>query len=141
MTEIIVIFALTLITLSIIFLDITKRLNLLHKILMYIYFIFAPHIVALGYFLIQHTKFGQDNDICKWIILTEIIIFILYIFIKVNIIPNNKKQIVNLRLRIALGGRSLVLYGLYTAFFPNYYIFNRKYDNAKISNSRTHISN
>lgn len=116
MTEIIVIFALTLIMLSTIFLDITKRLNLLHKILMYIYFIFAPHIVVLGYFLIQHTKFGQDNDICKWIILTEIIIFILYIFIKVNIIPNNKKQIVNLRLRIMLGGRSLVLYGLYTAF-------------------------
>lgn len=80
-------FVLMLIVISIIGLDITKKLNLLHKGFMYIFFIFAPHIVLIGYFLCERTKFGQDNSICKWIILTEMILFTFYLFIKVNISP------------------------------------------------------
>lgn len=111
----IITFALIIIVISIIGLDITKKLNLIHKGFMYIYFIFAPHIVLLGYIFGERTKFIQDNSICKWIILTGMIIFTFYIGIKVNIAPHTKKQIVNLRLRLMLGGRRIVLYGLYTA--------------------------
>ncbi|WP_238916776.1 triacylglycerol lipase [Clostridium sp. YIM B02555] len=116
MVAVIITFALMLIVISVIGLDITKKLNLLHKGFMCLYFIFAPHIVLLGYFFSERTQFGQDNSICKWIILTEMIIFILYLWMKVNVAPHTKKQIVNLRLRVMLGGRRIVLYGLYTTF-------------------------
>lgn len=112
----IITFVLMLIVISIIGLDVAKKLNLLHKGFMYFYFVFAPHIVLIGYFLCERTKFGQDNSICKWIILMEMIIFTIYLFIKVNIAPHTKKQIVNIRLRVMLGGRRIVLYGMYTAF-------------------------
>ena len=112
----IITFALTLIVISTIWLDIAKKLNLLNKGFMYIFFVFTPHIVLLGYFFSERTKFGQDNFIYKWIILMEMIVFTFYLLIKVNIAPHTKKQIVNLRLRVMLGGRRIVLYGLYTAF-------------------------
>ncbi|WP_243156199.1 hypothetical protein [Clostridium sp. C2-6-12] len=92
MIAVILTLALMLILLSIIGLDITKKLDLLHKGFMYIYFVFAPNIVLLGYLFSERTKFGQDNPICKWIILMEMIIFTFYILIKVNISPHTKKQ-------------------------------------------------
>ena len=116
MIAVIITFVLTLILISIIFLHINKKVTLLHKSFMLMYFIFAPHIVLLGYFFSEGTKFGQDKIICKWIVLIEIILLTFYVFIKVNIVPNTKKQIVNIRLRVMLGGRSLVHYGLYVAF-------------------------
>ena len=115
----IITFALVILIISILCLDISKKISLLHKSFMSIYFIFAPHIVLLGYFFSERTKFGQDKVICKWIILVEIILFTFYIWIKVNIVPYTKKQIVNIRLRVMLGGRSLVLYGLYVALFKS----------------------
>jgi len=116
MIAFVITFVLLIIVISSICLDITRKISLLHKSFMSIYFIFAPHIVLLGYFFSERTKFGQDKVICKWIILIEIILLASYIWIKVNIVPHSKKQIVNLRLRVMLGGRSLVLYGLYVAF-------------------------
>lgn len=112
----IITFALTIIVISIICFDISKKIFLLHKSFMSIYLIFAPHIVLLGYFFSEYAKLGQDKVISKWIILIEVILFTFYIWIKVNIVPHIKKQIVNIRLRVMLGGRSLVLYGLYVAF-------------------------
>lgn len=112
----IITFALTLIIISIICLDINKKINLLHKSFMHMYFVFAPHIFLLGYFFSECTKFGQDKVICKWIILAEVILFTFYIWIKVNIVPHAKNQIVNIRLRVMFGGRSIILYGLYVAF-------------------------
>jgi triacylglycerol lipase len=46
----------------------------------------------------------------------EIALFALYVWIKLNIIPYCKKQIVNIRLKIMFGGRCLVLYGLFALF-------------------------
>lgn len=116
MTAVIITIALTIIVITIICLDLIKKLPLLHKNFMYVYFIFAPHIVLFGYFFSEFTKFGQDNVICKWIILMEIVVFTFYLWLKVNVIPHSKKQIVNLRLSVMLGGRRIVLYGLYAAF-------------------------
>lgn len=112
----IITFSLTLIVIGIICLDINKKVNLLHKSFMHMYFIFAPHIVLLGYLFSERTKFGQDKVLCKWIVLADMIVFFFYLWMKVNIVPHTKKQIVNIRLRVMLGGRSIVLYGLYVAF-------------------------
>ncbi|MBZ9617644.1 hypothetical protein [Clostridium estertheticum] len=112
----ITIFVLAILIISIICLDISNKVHILNKKFMSIYLIFAPHVFLLGYFFIEHTKFGQDQVICKWIILIQIILFVFYIWLKVNIAPNTKKQIVNIRLKVMIGGKRLVLYGLYVAF-------------------------
>lgn len=80
---------------------------------MWIFFAFAPHIVLCCYFFSKRTKFGQTNVIAKWFILAEIIIFTVYMWIKTNIRPDNKNKIENIRLRVMLGGRRLVSYGIY----------------------------
>jgi len=82
---------------------------------MNIYFVFVPHIVLLVHLFNHHTKLGRDNVIFKWIILAQIIFLATYIWLKINIAPNTKKQIVNIRLRLLIGGRRLVFYGLYVA--------------------------
>ncbi len=115
MTAFIITFALAILLVSMVSLDISKKIHLLHKSFMNIYFIFAPHIVLLGYLFSKHTKFGQNNLIFKWVIITLITLFFLYIWFKINIVPNTKKQIVKIRLRIILGGRRLIFYGLYVA--------------------------
>lgn len=112
----IIAFAFTIIVISMICFDISKKISLLGKSFMSIYLIFAPHIVLLGHLFSEFTQFGQDKVISKWIILAEIFFFIFYIWIKLNIIPDLKIQVVNIRLRIMLGGRSLVLYGFYVVF-------------------------
>ena len=116
MIALIITFVLAILIISIVCLDVSKNIHLLHRRFMNIYFIFFPHIVLLGYLFNHHTKFGRDNVILRWVIITEIVLFALYVLLKINIAPNTKKQIVNLRLRILLGGRRLVFYGLYTVF-------------------------
>ncbi|SHK53611.1 triacylglycerol lipase [Clostridium cavendishii DSM 21758] len=117
---------LVILIISITFLDAIKRINLLNKVFMSIYFIFAPHVILGYYFLSKYTKFGQNEVSFRYIIFVTIIFFILYILLKVNIIPYTKKQIVNIRLRIMLGGRYIALYGLYVAFIQVllYIIYN-----------------
>jgi len=110
------IFTLTILIISIICLDISNKVHILNKKIMCIYLTFAPHIFLLGYFFSEYTKVGQEQVIGKWIILVEIIFFIFYVWLKINIVPNTKKQIVNTRLKIMVGGKRLVLYGLYVTF-------------------------
>ena len=112
----IIMVALAILIISSICLDFSKKVSLINKKFISMYFIFAPHILLLGWLFSEYTKFGQDNPICKWIILIEIILFTFYIWLKININPNAKKEIVNIRLKVMLGGKRLVLYGLYVAF-------------------------
>jgi triacylglycerol lipase len=116
MIAFIITFILPILIISMLCLDISKKIHLLHKSFMNIYFILAPHIVLLGYLFSKHTKFGLNNPILKWIIIMEIVFFLLYIWLKINLVPNTKKQIVKIRLRIMLGGRRLIFYGLYVSF-------------------------
>ncbi|MGV8981602.1 esterase/lipase family protein [Clostridium sp.] len=116
MIAVIITFTLAILLIIITYLDIIKKIHLLHRNFMSIYFIFAPHIVLLGYLFSEHTKFGQASIILKWIILLQLILFAFYIWLKINIAPNDKKQIVNIRLKLMIGGKQLVLYGLYVAF-------------------------
>lgn len=116
MIAFIITFVASILIICMVCLDIIKKIHLLHKNFMNIYFIFAPHIVLLGYVFSTHTKFQLYSPIFKWIIMTLIVLFTLYIWLKINIVPNTKKQIVKTRLRIMLGGRRLIFYGLYVAF-------------------------
>ncbi|EKQ51683.1 MULTISPECIES: acetyltransferase/hydrolase [unclassified Clostridium] len=115
MISFMVVFLLAILILGIVWLDIIKKISLVNKNFISIYLIFVPHIILLGYFFIVRDTFILDNIIGKWIVLIEILIFISYVWIKLNIAPYSKKPFVNVRLRVMLGGRYLVLYGLYTS--------------------------
>lgn len=104
-------FIITIILISIIYID--KKMFLLNRNFISIYLIFAPHIVLIWYFFCTQTKIGQANSLYKCLILTEILIIIFYIWMKLNIVTNIKREIVNTRLKIMIDGRSLILYGLY----------------------------
>ncbi|WP_315082173.1 triacylglycerol lipase [uncultured Clostridium sp.] len=113
MTGLTITFIITIILIGAMYIDINKKMFLLSRNFISIYLIFAPHIVLMWYFFNTQTKVGQKNSIYKWLILIEIVIIIFYIWMKLNIVVNIKKEIVNIRLKIMIGGRSLILYGLY----------------------------
>ncbi|NFG62842.1 MULTISPECIES: triacylglycerol lipase [unclassified Clostridium] len=116
MTGLTITFIITIILISVIYLHIRRKNSLLSKSFISIYLIFAPHIVLMEYFFSTQSKIGQDSGIYKWIILIEIGIIIFYIWIKLNTVVNIKKEIISVRLKIMIGGRSLILYGLYLIF-------------------------
>ncbi|NFR87374.1 triacylglycerol lipase, partial [Clostridium botulinum] len=106
-------FIISIVLIGIMYIDITKKTFLLSKNFISIYLIFAPHIIFMWYFLCTQTKFAQINETYKWLVLVEILIVIFYIWIKLNIVVNVKKKVVNTRLKIMVDGRSLIRYGLY----------------------------
>jgi len=127
MMAFIITFTLAILVISIIYLDFSKKIHLLHKSFMSLYFIFIPHIVLLGYLFSERNKFVQDKVSCKWIILLEVIILSFYIWLKINIFPVDKKQIVNIRLKAMLSGRYIVLCALYLTFIQStIYLFGFK---------------
>jgi triacylglycerol lipase len=63
--------------------------------------------------MVSH-QVGEKLIICRWINKAEIVLFTLYVWIKLNIISYKKEQIIHNRLKILLSGRFLVLYGLYS---------------------------
>ncbi|NFK31183.1 triacylglycerol lipase, partial [Clostridium botulinum] len=107
-------FITTIILISIMYIDINKKMFLLSRNFIAIYLIFAPHIVLMWYFFCTQTKVGQIDGIYKWLVLIEALIIIFYIWMKLNIVVNIKKKAVNTRLKIMIDGRSLIRYGLYT---------------------------
>ncbi|MCR3760119.1 triacylglycerol lipase [Clostridium felsineum] len=135
-------FLITFISLIFIFilliLDLTKKIPLLHKSIMSVYFIFAPHFVMLYYLFINRSHIGKNNAVCKWIILIELSIFLFYTWTKINLFPNIKRENASFRLKIMLGGRRLVLFGLYSIFVQilMYIVY---FSNLKYLKIPTHI--
>ena len=107
-------FIISIVLIGIMYIDINKKMFLLSRNFISIYLIFAPHIVVMWYFFCNQTKVGQIDGIYKWLVLIEALIIIFYTWIKLNIVVNIKKKVVNTRLKIMVDGRSLIRYGLYT---------------------------
>lgn len=108
----IITFVLTILIFLLISLDSAKRISLLNRIFINTYLIFAPHIVIMEYFLIINFSVGRNFIMLVWISILAVF-FILYIWIRLNILPDGKNQMVTTRLKIMISGRWLVLYGLY----------------------------
>lgn len=124
-----VIFIVTVILIGIVIYDISKKSILRMNGFIGVYLIVVPHVVILTFI------FNKINgNIEKFTFLFEFILFFIYVWIKLNINPNYKKDIVNKRLRIMYGGRKLVLYGLYASFIQIIiYIYGlRLFDNIEI---------
>ena len=99
-----------------IYLDFSKKIQLTHKSIMSLFLIMVPHISLLIYFFIQYATQKKVSPIYQDIIIFEGIMLNAYLWGKVNFFPHCKKHLVKCRIRILLGGRRLVFYGLYTAF-------------------------
>ncbi len=105
-----------------IFLDISKKINLTNKLFMGLLLIIAPHIVLVADFISRMQSIISTS--CLAIIC---ILFVIYIWIKVNVLPHNKKLIDDFRIRVLLGGRRLILYSLYASIaqIPFYILLQR----------------
>ncbi|WP_409069505.1 lipase family alpha/beta hydrolase [Clostridium caseinilyticum] len=101
---------------ALIYLDIRKKINLTNKNLMSIFLISAPHIFILIYFFIQYAIQKRIPPIWQSIIIGELIIITIYLYGKINLFPHSTKQTAKVRLRILIGGRRIILYGLFTLF-------------------------
>lgn len=99
---------------ALIFLDICKKINLTHKGLMLIFLAALPHIPIIIYLVNSMMLKKLDYGFIENTLVMGILTLSTYIFLKVNIFPHTKKQIDELRVRILLGGRRLILYSLYT---------------------------
>lgn len=83
-----------------------------NKAFMSVFLILAPHIAIILHIFNQYeTK--QENAVVGWCVLGFAILLALYIWLRINILPYSKKQIGDSRLRVLMGGRRLVLYGLF----------------------------
>ena len=121
-----------------IYLDVSKKIDLLHKSIMSLFLIVVPHIYLIIYFFIQYATQKEISKVWQGVIIFEAIIFIAYLWGKVNFLPHSKKQIVKYRLRILLGGRRLVFYGLYTVFIQIIicsYVYSNVMERFEISNN------
>ena len=121
-----------------IYLDVRKKINLLHKGIMSLFLIVVPHISLIIYFFDQYTTQKKISKVWQGVIIFQIIIFIIYLWGKVNLFPRSKKQIVKHRLRILLGGRFLVFCGLYTVFIQSIicsYVYSNVIQSFEISNN------
>ncbi|AGF56290.1 triacylglycerol lipase [Clostridium saccharoperbutylacetonicum] len=106
-------FILSVVIVLLVCLDNVKKITLLKRSFFNVYLFFAPHIVLLEYFLINNSFLVNNYFVLSWISLT-IILFILYIWLRINLSPGNKKENITQRLKVMLSGRGLILYGLYT---------------------------
>ena len=125
------------IVLGCIYLDVSKKIDLIHKGIMSLFLIVVPHISLLIYIFIQYAIEKNISKIWQGVIIFECIIFITYMWAKVNLLPHSKKQIVKHRLRILLGGRRIVFYGLYTLVIQSVicsYVYINVIQKIEISN-------
>jgi len=126
-----------LIVLGCIYLDVSRKIDLIHKSIMSLFLIIAPHIFMLIYIFNQYASNKNISKTWQGIIIFECIIFITYMWGKVNLFPHSKKQIVKYRLRILLGGRRLVFYGLYAVVIQSVicsYVYINIIQSFEISN-------
>ncbi|HEY9061010.1 MAG TPA: triacylglycerol lipase [Pseudobacteroides sp.] len=94
--------------------DLCNRIKITNKGLMVIFLIALPHVSIIVYLVNTMLLRKLDYGFIENTLVMSILTLSTYIFLKVNAFPYTKKQIEELRVRILLGGRRLVLYSLYT---------------------------
>lgn len=108
--------------LSVISLDISRKINLANKAFMSLFLIILPHTILVSSFIS-----GMKGLISSKYLAIIYILFAIYIWIRVSVLPFSKKQIDDFRIQVLLGGRRLILYSLYTGIvqIPFYILINR----------------
>lgn len=98
-----------------IFFDLKKKIHLTHKGFMSFFLIVSPHIISIIYGIMAYLIKYNFLVIFEYVFIVEITLFTLYLWIKFHIAPYVHKEQVSLRLNILRGGRSLILYSLFTS--------------------------
>lgn len=98
----------------IIYLDVKKKISVTNKKVMSIYLILAPHIILLEFSLTQFVDENKTGVITSLLLILEMWIIVLYIWFRLSIKPIFKENSDNTRLNIMMGGRKIILCGLYS---------------------------
>lgn len=115
---IIVSIVITIIALLCIILDVFKKINLGNKSILSIFLILCPHIAIIIYTLVNAvTSKNMISKISAYIIIFDAVMFFLYLWTRLNVCPylNSKKEFNKKRIKILLGGRRILLCGIYMA--------------------------
>lgn len=98
---------------AIIVLDLTKKIPVINKGYMSIYLALAPHIILLGYLINQWAVKLEMGLGFRIILIFELCVLTLYIWARLNINPK-KSTGGSTRVTAMMGGRTIILCGLYT---------------------------
>ncbi|AGX45226.1 esterase/lipase family protein [Clostridium saccharobutylicum] len=112
MIEICIVLGITII--GLIYLDIAKKINLIHKNIITLFLIIVPHLTLITYFFIIYATHNKISLAFQRIAIFEVIAFAVYLYVKINLFPYSKKLTDKYRLKVLLGGRRITLYGLFT---------------------------
>jgi len=96
-----------------IILDITKKISLTNKKIMSIYLVLAPHILLGQYLISYFLEQSGVGRISRGFLILELWIFILYIGLRLNLFPIQDDKSGKTRLSVMMGGRTIMLCGLY----------------------------
>lgn len=88
---------------TLIILDIKKKISLTNRYIMGVYLLVMPHILSLVYY---DLRLNPSPAIWFW----DMVILFAYIFIKIMIHPNRRRGVTSKRLHIMEGGRWLLIY-------------------------------
>ena len=114
MLDILVLLLITFIIALSIILDITKKISLMSKKVMSIYLVLAPHILLGQYIISYFLEQSGVGRISRGLLILELWIFILYIGLRLNLFPIQNDKSGKTRLRVMMGGRTIMLCGLYS---------------------------
>ncbi len=111
------------------YLDVAQRMKM-NIVVLSLFLGGIPHLVLVIEYLIQYLTKKQISQVYQGIFLLELMILTAYIWIRINVAPfYYNKQTVKHRLRILMGGRQLILYGLYATYIQSI-IYSFFYENA-----------
>lgn len=100
----------------IIVLDVIQKISVTNKKFMSVYLILAPHIILLTFIVNQLAKKAGISMGIGIFLIIELWTIVLYIWLRLNIFPILNDKSGSTRLRIMMGGRKIILSGLYALF-------------------------
>lgn len=112
MTFLILMVVLVVVSASIV-LDLTKKIDLLKPWFMSFYLMIAPNIVVLCYLLYDKNYFPQLGTAWRTLYGLALALFVLYLWVRLNIFPIMDGRKASPRLKIMVGGSKITYYGLY----------------------------
>lgn len=104
---------LTIFLLTTIVLSIFKKINILNKFYLSTFLIITPHLTIFLYLISKYYNSNNISKIVSILTIIELILYTSYLYIKLNFFTYKKSKNNTFRLRMLIGGRKILLSGLY----------------------------
>lgn len=106
-------FLLNIFFIATVFLDILKKYSILNRLCLSLFLIIIPHLPIFLYLISQYYTLNNISNVINIFSIIEIILYASYVYIKLNFFTYSKSKNNTFRLRMLIGGRKILLSGLY----------------------------